>query len=136
PPPPPLSPLVPRRTYPPLVAAPHPAWKWTVNLPGTTTLTPSAPGPSGLPATLPRQGTGDHASSPLLCWSAPEAQEPQAAGGHGGAAELGGRAAAPAGRQQAEDPAGDHARGEGEGPPGAGEGEGDHGAGQQGAPGV
>src|SRR5215218_2133802 len=34
--------LVPRRAYPPLVAAPSPAWKWTVNLPATTVLVPSA----------------------------------------------------------------------------------------------
>src|SRR5215207_10371580 len=34
--------LVPRRAYPPLVAAPSPAWKWTVNLPATTVLAPSA----------------------------------------------------------------------------------------------
>src|SRR5215217_6361686 len=34
--------FVPRRAHPPLVAAPSPAWKWTVNLPATTVVAPSA----------------------------------------------------------------------------------------------
>src|SRR5512132_1721121 len=40
--------LVPRRAYPPLVAAPSPAWKWTVNLPATTVLAPSGGAASAL----------------------------------------------------------------------------------------